>query len=342
MKPIKCHPKPVQQNRKHRDYCSFLLAQKPNNQIFKRRKLNNRGVSSLATHSISGNSECIPVSIPVRQVSKVAERYVPEPIPQSSHPWAVVSTSGECLFENCRNFINKELDDILMRLHGLEKYAMIKKEQLAILKSSKGNYLKAINHALENYIRVGYVPKELSVSVCVLLNMQGARDIINGWIVPKAVRFMLHKCIDFKAIENRSLVLESMIQSFTSKFYEFISKSDIQEKRIRDTLTIYYHHVKNIIRKGNILLETKSNLYHNSGRFLYQAMEDSLKNLLSVHPCNIRKSGYYTKYLKDKHYGNRPYHSPVVSFPLLPTNSSIHHLHFAPLLPSLTWGQSSS
>lgn len=275
--------------------------------------------SSLVTHSVSSSEvsssmvsssvvsssmvsstpmECIPI-IPevlpkVRDLSEITRLY-------NGYPWAPFGTPGASLAGNCLAYINAGLKVILLRLHGRKKYISIWKERSDMEKRLVEDDYTPMHYIISKYIKTSNIPRELRPSIVVLYNMHRTKNKIKKWKVSEWFHKILCTCDDYDLIKEKLWFLEDILKRLRNNFYEFISVTNgISGKRLVETvgvtLYVYRSYVDDILARGTRMLirsdlRCKSNIYGDSGRFVYQFMADSLENLCSVHPCNLENIG---------------------------------------------------
>ena len=297
LKSIKFNPKIPRNKKNIKGYQAFLLPKKPK-QKCKSPRLATDKASPLTLHSVSSiPGKCSPV----REAPEVFEHNLSRftLTHEDVYPWAPAATSegssSTRLFNKCIEYINDKIKNILVDKYGMEKCELIMQEQLNRIEALNGNYFVPVNGTIKENINADHeILKEVQPSLLALHKMQSVKIAIKEWKVREKVNTLLIDCNDYDEIKKRSWILDEFTEGLCNHFFQLIS-SVSSVKDVAVTLNRYEHHIRSFNRKGKQLLLNKNPRYGHSGRFVYQYIEDNLKALFSVHPCNFRISKYYSR-----------------------------------------------
>lgn len=279
---------PVLKKQRHLNRNSYFLLPNQPKQKNRERRCSTTEISSLNNHSVSNTSGNV---IPAMKAPDVYRQDLSEPPRNYFHSWAPDDSSGHILMENCINFMNGEIRRVLVLHYGERRYAAIMKCQKKVQKRYEDNIWIPIQFVIKNFMEGLEKTKELYLSIRALRLMQDVKVTVKSWHT-KFYNYMeniLCECQDYDRISFELIWnFETIFEGLLDKLYQMICFV-LDEDIVYDTMSEYWLRLKFIMRNSQKLLNEKKNRYGNSGRFLYQYVEDSVTNLCSIHPCNFEE-----------------------------------------------------
>ena len=291
-------PKIVKKQKINDGYRAFLRPLKPTQKLKKPRKASGEAspLTLYSDSSIPGGCSSA-METPGECSSGKFENNLSHCTHEYAFIWAPAGTPGKHLLNNCFDYINEKIRNILVEKYGIRKFELIMQEQTNMIEAVNNNYFAPIKLTIDIYIDADHdIHRELKPSLLALDKMQSVKDTIDEWTVATKVDEFLDDCNDFDEIEDRSYDLDVLTDGLCDNFFQLISTVGNEEKDVTDILDVYGCRVHSLIQKGKHLLQEKKPRYGNSGRFVYQYIADNLKTICSVHPCNFQRSKY------DKYY----------------------------------------